>query len=129
MIKVYELSRYDAMTLRVVYMNQTIMVNFRGGVKGRNRASFTTNSAFVQDAIESDPRYGSLFTMVRKYEDIPSSAAKIAADKAKPRRITKVRTVNDALLYLSQLGAAITGEADLSDLMERYNVEFPNLKR
>ena len=46
----------------------------------------------------------------------------------KTRKITKVKSVNDALLYFTQLGANVTGDSDLRTLMDQYNVEFPNLK-
>jgi hypothetical protein len=129
MVKVYELTRFDAMTLRVPYLGQTVMANFKGGDRIRSRAKLVTSDRFIQDALEHDPRYGVLFTCVKKYEDTPAQVAKAAADKAKPRKITKVKTINDALLYFTQLGASVTGENDLKDLMEQYNVEFPNLSR
>ena len=110
------------MTLRVPYLGQTVMANFKGGDRIRSRAKLVTSDRFIQDALEHDPRYGVLFTCVKKYEDTP-------AQVAKARKITKVKTINDALLYFTQLGASVTGENDLKDLMEQYNVEFPNLSR
>ena len=105
MVKVYELSRYDALTVRVIYFGQTLMIPFKGGDGYRNRARFTTTDMFVQDALEHDARYGKLFTLVKKYDDTPSSTAKAAVEKTKPRRVPRVKTVNDALLYFTQLGA------------------------
>lgn len=129
LVKVYELSRYDAMTLRVPYLGQVVMAHFKGGVNARVRARLTTANVFVQDALEHDSRYGKLFTLVRKYENAPSHVARAAAVDAKPKKINKVKTVNDALLYFTQLGASVAGESDLQTLMEKYNVEFPNLRR
>lgn len=123
------MARFDAMTIRVTYLGQTVIANFKGGNRLTTKAKLTTASPFVQDALEHDPRYGRLFRLVKKYEDTPENAVKAAKEEARPKRVTKVKTVNDALLYFTQLGANITGESDLSELMEKYNVEFPNLRR
>ncbi len=129
MLKIYELSRFDAMTIRVTYLGQTIMATFKGGDQRRNRARLVTDSQFVQDALEQDARFGSLFILKKSYsENTKNVAASIANEKTKPRKITKVKSVNDALLYFTQLGANVTGESDLRTLQEQYNVEFPNLK-
>ena len=106
MVKVYELARYDAMTVRINYLGQTVIANFRGGNRLNTRAKLTTADIFVQDAIEQ--------------------AAKAVAA---PKKVSKVKTVNDALLYFTKLGATVTSENDLEGLMEKYNVVFPNLRR
>lgn len=127
-VKEYELSRFDAMAVRVPYMGQIIMANFKGGLGVRGRARLVTRDPFVQAALEQDPRYGKLFTLVKTYDDTPAAVSKVAAEKAAPKRVSKVKTVNDALLYFTQLGANVTGDSDLSALAEKYNVEFPNLR-
>lgn len=129
MLKIYELSRFDAMTLRISYCGQVIMASFKGGDQRRNRARLVTDSLFVQDALEHDPRFGSLYILKKSYSDSTKDVeARIANEKTKTRKITKVKSVNDALLYFTQLGASVTGEGDLKTLMEQYNVEFPNLR-
>lgn len=129
MLKIYELSRFDAMTLRISYCGQVIMASFKGGDQRRNRARLVTDSLFVQDALEHDPRFGSLYILKKSYSDSTKDVeARIANEKSKTRKITKVKSVNDALLYFTQLGANVTGEGDLKTLMEQYNVEFPNLR-
>lgn len=129
MLKIYELSRFDAMTLRISYCGQVIMASFKGGDQRRNRARLVTDSLFVQDALEHDPRFGSLYILKKSYSDSTKDVeARIANDKTKTRKITKVKSVNDALLYFTQLGANVTGDGDLKALMEQYNVEFPNLR-
>lgn len=129
MLKIYELSRFDAMTLRISYCGQVIMASFKGGDQRRNRARLVTDSLFVQDALEHDPRFGSLYILKKSYSDSTKDVeARIANEKTKTRKITKPRSVNDALLYFTQLGANVTGEGDLKTLMEQYNVEFPNLR-
>lgn len=129
MVKVYELSRYDAMTVRINYLGQTIIANFKGGNRLTTRAKLTTADAFIQDAIEHDPRYGKLFVLTQKYDNTPEAAAKARVEKSEAKKITKVKTVNDALLFFTKMGANVTVDSDLSKLMEQYNVEFPNLKR
>ena len=129
MLKIYELSRFDAMTLRISYCGQVIMASFKGGDQRRNRARLVTDSLFVQDVLEHDPRFGSLYILKKSYSDSTKDVeARIANEKTKTRKITKVKSVNDALLYFTQLGANVTGEGDLKTLMEQYNVEFPNLR-
>ena len=129
MLKIYELSRFDAMTLRISYCGQVIMASFKGGDQRRNRARLVTDSLFVQDALEHDPRFGSLYILKKSYSDSTKDVeARIANEKTKTRKITKVKSVNDALLYFTQLGANVTGEGDLKTLMEQYNVDFPNLR-
>lgn len=129
MLKIYELSRFDAMTLRISYCGQVIMASFKGGDQRRNRARLVTDSLFVQDALEHDPRFGSLYILKKSYSDSTKDVeARIANERTKTRKITKVKSVNDALLYFTQLGANVTGEGDLKTLMEQYNVEFPNLR-
>ena len=129
MLKIYELSRFDAMTLRISYCGQVIMASFKGGDQRRNRARLVTDSLFVQDALEHDPRFGSLYILKKSYSDSTKDVeARIANEKTKTRKITKVKSVNDALLYFTQLGANVTGEGDLKTLREQYNVEFPNLR-
>lgn len=129
MLKIYELSRFYAMTLRISYCGQVIMASFKGGDQRRNRARLVTDSLFVQDALEHDPRFGSLYILKKSYSDSTKDVeARIANEKTKTRKITKVKSVNDALLYFTQLGANVTGEGDLKTLMEQYNVEFPNLR-
>lgn len=117
------------MTLRISYCGQAIMASFKGGDQRRNRARLVTDSLFVQDALEHDPRFGSLYILKKSYSDSTKDVeARIANEKTKTRKITKVKSVNDALLYFTQLGANVTGEGDLKTLMEQYNVEFPNLR-
>ena len=129
MLKIYELSRFDAMTIRVDYCGQVIMASFKGGDQRRNRARLVTDNLFVQDALERDPRFGSLFILKKSYSDSTKNvAASIANEKTKTRKIPKVKSVNEALLYFTQLGANVTGDGDLKTLMEQYNVEFPNLR-
>lgn len=122
------MARFDAMTIRLNYCGQTILATFKGGVNAKVRARLTTSDRFVQDALEADPRYGTLYRMLRSYEDFPCYNAANAEVDTKPKKITKVKDINGALRFFTEMGASVTGESDLKALMEKYNVEFPNLK-
>lgn len=126
MIKVYELKRFDGLQLKTSWCNQSLTVEFKGG-NARQRATLTTANMFVQDALEHDPRFGTLYVLKQSYEDTPVEREK-AAEQPK-RRVTKVKTVNDALRWLTEAGFNPTGEGDLEDLMDKAGVEFPNLKK
>ena len=128
MVKVYEMARFDAMTIRLTYCGQTILATFKGGVNAKVRARLTTSDRFVQDALEADPRYGTLYRMLRSYKDVPCYNVRNVEVDNKPKKITKVKDINGALRFFTEMGASVTGESDLKVLMEKYNVEFPNLK-
>lgn len=129
MVKVYELARFDAMSIKLHYLGNSIIANFKGGNSLNKRATLTTANLFFQDAIEHDPRYGTLFRLIKKYEDTPEASVNAKKEEAAPKKITKVKTVNDALLFFTKMGANVTSDSNLEDLMTQYNVEFPNLRR
>lgn len=121
------MTRYDGMQLRFAWCGQNVSVEFKGG-DGRHRAKFMTSNLFVQDAIEHDVRYGGLVVLVSAYEDTPEGKKEAVEEKPK-RRITRVKSINDAMRWLTENGYNPTGEEDLDALMEKANVEFPNLKK
>ena len=129
MVKVYELARFDAMSIKLHYLGNSIIANFKGGNSLNKRATLTTANLFFQDAIEHDPRYGTLFRLIKKYDDTPAGAVEAQIERDKPKKITKVKTVNDALLYFTKLGENVTADSSLEDFMVKHNVEFPNLRR
>lgn len=128
MVKVYELTRFDGMQIVVTWQGVNVHVEFKGG-DSRHRAKFTTNNLFVQDAIENDPRFGKLFLLKEKYNDTPKAKAKAKEKENAKKQVTRVKSVNDAMRWFAENGFNPTGESDLSDLMEKAGVEFPNLKR
>lgn len=128
MVKVYELTRFDGLQIKLNWCGQNLTVEFKGGNR-RQRAHLVTSNLFVQDALENDQRFGSLYVLKQKYEDTPEAKEKAEVEKKKKRQVTKVKTTNDALRWLAEAGYNPTGEGDLSDLMEKANVEFPNLKK
>ena len=129
MVKVYEMARYDAMTIRINYLGQTVIANFKGGNRLTTHAKLTTANTFIQDALEHDYRYGKLFRLVQKYDNTVEGVTKAKKEESAPKKIAKVKTVNDALLFFTKMGANVTSDSNLEDLMVQYNVEFPNLRR
>ncbi len=69
--KLYELRKMTTARLETVYKGVTITLNFRAGfgTNGVKVGQLITSNEFVQDAIESDPRYESMFSLKRTYED------------------------------------------------------------
>ena len=63
------MARFDAMTIRLHYCGQTIMATFKGGDQRRTRARLTTDSLFIQDALEHDPRFNTLYVLKQSYSD------------------------------------------------------------
>ena len=138
-LKVYEMIGRDACKIRTVYCGVPINMEFKGGSFANKRnASLSTSNKFVQDAIESDPRFGTLIRLT--HEDGQKVTAKPSATaQAKSPRVTRpsskktasvesVRNVNDAIDYFASKGEKVTGEDMIEALKEKYNVTFPNLK-
>lgn len=123
-IKVYEVQRYDGLQIRLNWCGVNVEVEFKGG-DTRHRAKFITPNLFIQDALEHDNRFGTLYFLTKSYKDTPKEKEKEAS---KPRkRVTKVKTVNDAMRWLTEAGYAPTPDDKLQDLMDKANVDFPNL--
>lgn len=127
MVKVYELTRFDGMQIKLNWCGQTVTAEFKGGGV-RNRAKILTSNLFVQDALEHDPRFGSLFVLTQSFED-KETKAEAEVEEKKKRKITRVKSVNDAMRWLAENGYNPTGDEDLESLMEKAGVEFPNLKK
>lgn len=73
MIKVYQnLRPFNLSTSFTGKDGKTYMVDFKGYSSGRgqqaNRAEFTTADEHLQEAIESDPRYGDVFVAIETIE-------------------------------------------------------------
>lgn len=149
----------DACHLVLTYLRMPVVVDFTGGNQvNKQNATYTTDSQFVQDAIENDKRFkiGKIrLISENKIEDEPKAAAPVAADA--PRRIQRpksmiipktaekpeaseakdvpgsaavesVKNVNDAIAYFQEKGEVVSSDEDLQALMGKYKVTFPNLK-
>ncbi len=142
--KIYNLE--NGMTwgrLSTKFCGVTINMEFKGGSKTpKVKASLETGSKFVQDAIENDPRFGTLFTLAHTYgeeEQKPAEEVVEEAPKAKKAAKTKkekalmgiedVKSVNDVERFFEERGEEVSGDEDIERLTEKYGVTFPNLKK
>ncbi len=129
--------------LSTKFCGVTVNMEFKGGSKTSNvKASLETSSQFVQDAIENDTRFGTLFTLYRTFgeeeqkpvEEVVEEAPKVkkAAKTKKEKKlmdIEDVKSVNDVERFFEERGEEVSGDEDIDRLMEKYGVTFPNLKR
>lgn len=156
-VKVYELQRgMDAGIIYTTYCGVSVKVEFKNGnhLNGIH-ASVSTNSKFVQDAIEQDHRYGTLFKLARVIDNTPTATEEEPAkveksttqkskrrtqaeiDAAKGKKATtdgttaveEVKSINDAIEYFSKKGESVDSDTKIEELKEKYNVSFPNLKQ
>ncbi len=131
--------------LSTKFCGVTVNMEFKGGSRTSNvKASLETSSQFVQDAIENDTRFGTLFTLFRTYgeeEQKPVEAEEEVEEAPKAKKVTKtkkekklmdiadVKSVNDVERFFEERGEEVSGDEDIDRLMEKYGVTFPNLKR
>lgn len=128
MKKVYEIKGKDSCRVKVVYCGASVVVDFTNGavIHGRN-ARYITDNKFVQDAIESDPRFGSLIICAEVY-GAPEVKAKESAPIRNVKAVKSVKNTNDAIDWFASKGEVFTNKEELDALCEKYGVEFPNLK-
>lgn len=122
----------DCCRIRFTHCGVPVNVDFtRGSVLNGRNAQFITDNKFVQDAIESDSRFGSLIICTSKIEDAP---AVVAAEETAPssarnlKQVKSVKNMNDAVDWFAVKGEAFRSKEELDDLCEKYGVCFPNLK-
>lgn len=135
-VKIYEIAGKDVCRLRTVYCGVPVNMEFKGGdYANRKNAQLRTANPFVQDAIESDPRFGSIIRLAyvdgEKVGGLKKDAKpqQAAPTSSKPKEIKTVKNVNDAIAYFTKQGEAVDSEAQIEILMEKYNVSFPTWKR
>lgn len=130
MRKVYEIKGRDF--CRVKFSNCGVPVNVdftRGSVLNGKNAQYITDNQFVQDAIESDARFGSLIICTAKFEDKPVVTEEtISAPTRNLKQVKSVKNMNDAVDWFAVKGEAFRSKEELDDLCEKYGVCFPNLK-
>lgn len=126
MRKIYTLENMTAGRYSTTFCGVKVNFEFKGGNPGAGlKARLETDNQFAQDAIEHDPRFGSDFKLWRTYGE---EEKKEAAPAKAPKKVAKVKTVNDAITYFTELGETLTGDEDINALCEKHNVTFPNLK-
>lgn len=143
----------DSCSMSTTYRGVKVNLSFRGGnsASGIN-GKMITSDPFVQDAIEAMPAFGKKIICTYAYtparQSVPvveekkrprlvaakgasdrvSKTKKIAADRVIDIIVVEdVKNLNDAASYFESKGVLIGSKEQLSELMEKYNVEFPNL--
>lgn len=139
--KVYELKGMNGYRLITTFMGVNVDAEFKGGntlhgIGGR----LVTSNPFVQDALEADNRFGSLYVLKETYADEPdnkktksaaknstNSKAKEPAAEGKAKAVKSVKTFNDACDYFANEGEVCDTAEDVESLCAKYGVTFPNL--
>lgn len=153
MKKVYEIKNMDLCSMSTTYRGVKVNLSFRGGNSGSGiNGKMITSDPFVQDAIEAMPAFGKKIICTHAYTPA-RQAVPVVEEKKKPRivaakgvadRVSKVRKVasdivdsvvieevkniNDAASYFMEKGEAVESKEQLEELMQKYNVVFPNMK-
>lgn len=138
--KVYELKGMNGYRLITQYMGVPVDCEFKGGntlhgIGGR----LVTSNEFVQDALEADARFNSLYILKETYEDeadrkkaktnVKKSTNKTedTGSKDKSKVVKTVKTFNDASDYFANEGEVCESADDIEVLCAKYGVAFPNL--
>lgn len=130
MRKVYEIKGRDFCRVKFSHCGVPVNVDFTGGtiLNGKN-AQYITDNQFVQDAIESDARFGSLIICTAKFEDKPAVTEEtVSAPTRNLKQVKSVKNMNDAVDWFAVKGEGFSNKEELDDLCEKYGVCFPNLK-
>lgn len=153
MKKVYEIKNMDSCSMSTTYKGVKVNLSFRGGnsASGIN-GKMITSDPFVQDAIEAMPAFGKKIICTHAYtparQAVPvleekkkprlvaakgaadrlSKVKKVAAEREDYVVIEEVKNINDAASYFMDKGVTVESKEQLEELMQKYNVVFPNMK-
>lgn len=153
MKKVYEIKNMDSCSMSTTYRGVKVNLSFRGGnsASGIN-GKMITSDPFVQDAIEAMPAFGKKIICTHAYtparQAVPvleekkkprlvaargaadrlSKVKKVATERADCVVIEEVNNINDAVSYFMEKGVTVESKEQLEELMQKYNVVFPNMK-
>lgn len=125
MVKEYSLPGYSGAVLRFNYLGNSINVEFKSTGCKAGTSRFITGNPYIQDAIENDPRYGSGVLLTASYAD--ASCTTPVPRVRNIKKITSVKSINDALRYLSSHGVTLTDSTNVFDEAAKLDVEFVNL--
>ena len=134
MTKIYEIRGKDRCRLKVHYCGMTIIAEFKpvAGAGVDSRSQLVARDQFVQDALEHDMRYGSLYRCVKGIDEQALTREEAVAEEkgSSPAKIIgTVKNLNDALVWFSKKGETPTSDEEVVELMAKYNVAFPKWKR
>lgn len=143
----------DSCSMSTTYKGVKVNLSFRGGnsASGIN-GKMITSDPFVQDAIEAMPAFGKKIICTHAYtparQAVPvleekkkprlvaakgaadrlSKVKKVATERADYVVIEEVKNINDAVSYFMEKGVTVESKEQLEELMQKYNVVFPNMK-
>lgn len=107
-------------------------IEFTGGVPfgvSRVSARYATTNKAIQDAIESDSRYGTLFHLETM---TPVQTAEKVVTNGKVKEYNYITRVQDAInVLVVKHGVALDtlkNKKDVRDAAKKNNISFPNLK-
>lgn len=139
----------DKCKMSTTYLGVKVNLEFKGGdIMSRKDGYISTSNPFIQAAIEAMPSYGHKIVLKREIEDAPVVAAPaeevpmrpratkvkaFGADKKKAVQegstvVEEVKNINDAASYFMEKGVTVESKEQLEELMQKYNVVFPNMK-
>lgn len=129
--KVYGMNAVDVSTI-IMVNGKPQRIEFTGGVTegyGKVMARYKTSDPAIQQAIESDPRFGeTIFTVsiskIEKKEKVVKNG--------NVKEFKYIKTMQDAInVLVTQYGVdleSIKNKADLKATAEKKKVSFPNLR-
>lgn len=143
----------DSCSMSTTYKGVKVNLSFRGGnsASGIN-GKMITSDPFVQDAIEAMPAFGKKIICTHAYtparQAVPvleekkkprlvaakgaadrlSKVKKVATERVDSVVIEEVKNINDAASYFMEKGVTVESKEQLEELMQKYNVVFPNMK-
>ena len=93
--KIYKLIGMDACLMKTVYCGVKVNMEFRSGnhLNGKHAVLITRNP-FVQDALENDERFGSVFNLAAAYGESESKDTAAATEEPKSSREAKKMKVS-----------------------------------
>lgn len=139
----------NACKMSIEHKGVTINLSFENGnISSKRNARLTTESRFVQDAIEAMPSFGTRIVLAHAVERGVAKPVVVEEEERSPRArrhanrgeraqkkveeanvVESVKNLNDAAAYFEEKkGVLVESKEQLAELMEKYSVSFPNLK-
>lgn len=140
----------NACKMRIEHKGVTINLSFENGnISSKRNARLTTENRFVQEAIEAMPSFGTRVVLAHAVEKSVAIPAEVEEEERSPRArrqasrgavakkpkseneptaVEEVKNINDAASYFMEKGVTVESKEQLEELMQKYNVVFPNMK-
>ena len=139
----------NACKMSTEYRGITVNLSFdNGNISSKRNARLTTESRFVQDAIEAMPIFGTRIVLAYAMEVTPSKPVEVKEEEPSPRArrqmareraikkvsnepdsviVDSVKNINDAVSYFEGKGILVESKEHLKEVTEKHNVVFPNM--